>query len=271
MEVGILRTGAPPGDLAARFGSYEDMFGRLLGPGFATRAYDAEAGVLPARGDAHAAFLVTGSPAGVYEPLAWIEPLLGFLREAKGKAKLVGICFGHQAMAQAYGGRVEKSERGWAIGLQDYALDGRAPWMGEDPPERIAVPVSHQDRVTVAPPGAEVLAHSDYSPFGMLAWGNDALSMQFHPEFEPDYARALIERRRARLPDPDGAIASLGRADDRGTAAAWIRAFLKGNSSPAFAGEGDRAQRGGGVRLTPKSPSTMLRMVPLPAKSRGGI
>src|SRR5215213_9320267 len=157
MEVGILRTGAPPGDLAARFGSYEAMFARLLGPGFTQRVYDAQAGALPARGDAHPALLITGSPAGVYEPLAWIEPLLAFLREAKGKAKLVGICFGHQAMAQAFGGRVEKSERGWAIGLQDYELVAFRPWMGEDPPRRLAVPVSHQDRVTIAPPGAEVL------------------------------------------------------------------------------------------------------------------
>jgi GMP synthase-like glutamine amidotransferase len=227
MEVGILRTGAPPGDLAARFGSYEAMFERLLGPAFAIRTYDAEAGALPPRSDSHPAFLITGSPAGVYEPLPWIEPLLGFLRETKGKAKLVGICFGHQALAQALGGRVEKSERGWAIGLQDYALEARRPWMGEDPPPVLAVPVSHQDRVTLAPPGAGVLAHSAYSPFGMLDWGADALSMQFHPEFEPDYARALIEARRERLPAPDAAIASLDRPDDRSLVAAWIRAFLQ--------------------------------------------
>ena len=228
MEVGILRTGAPRADLAARFGTYERMFERLLGPGFSARVYDSEAGVLPATAEAHPAFLVTGSPAGVYEPLEWIPPLLAFLREAKGKAKLVGICFGHQAMAQAFGGRVEKSERGWAIGLQDYRIEARREWMGEDPPRRIAVPVSHQDRVTIAPPGAEVLAHSAYSPFGMLGWGDEALSMQFHPEFEPDYARALIESRRERLPDPDGAIASLARPDDRARVGDWIRAFLRG-------------------------------------------
>jgi GMP synthase-like glutamine amidotransferase len=227
MEVGILRTGAPPGDLEARFGPYEAMFAGLLGPGFTQHVYDAQAGALPPRGDAHPAFLITGSAAGVYEPLAWIEPLLAFLREAKGKAKLVGICFGHQAMAQAFGGRVEKSERGWAVGLQDYELVALRPWMGEDPPPRLAVPVSHQDRVTIAAPGAEVLAHSHFSPFGMLAWGADALSMQFHPEFEPDYARALIESRRDRLPDPDAAIASLDRPDDRATVATWIRTFLK--------------------------------------------
>ncbi len=246
MEIGILRTGAPPGGLEARFGSYDAMFVRLLGAGFAIRPYDVQAGELPSSPGAHPAFLVTGSAAGVYGPLPWIAPLLGFLREAKGRAKLVGICFGHQAMAEALGGRVEKSERGWAVGLQDYEIVARPPWMGADPPKRIAVPVSHQDRVTVAPPGASVLAHSAFSPFGMLAWDDDALSMQFHPEFDPDYARALIEHRRARLPEPDAAIASLDAPDDRAIVAEWIQRFLEGNSSPAFAGEGDRPKGGGG-------------------------
>jgi GMP synthase-like glutamine amidotransferase len=226
MEIGILRTGAPPGDLVSRFGLYEDMLARLLGPGFATRVYDVAAGRLPPSAGAHPAFLITGSPAGVYEPLPWIAPFLDFLREAKGKAKLAGICFGHQAMAEAFGGRVEKSERGWAAGLQDYEIVAGAAWMGEAPPARIAVPVSHQDRVVVAPPGAEILAHSAFSPFGMLAWGDEALSMQFHPEFEPAYTRALIEHRRARLPAPDAALASLDRPDDRPLVANWIRAFL---------------------------------------------
>jgi GMP synthase-like glutamine amidotransferase len=71
-----------------------------------------------------------------------------------------------------------------------------------------------------------MLAHSAFSPFGMLAWGGDALSMQFHPEFEPGYTRALIEYRRERLPAPDSALASLDRADDRAVVADWIRTFL---------------------------------------------
>jgi GMP synthase-like glutamine amidotransferase len=129
-------------------------------------------------------------------------------------------------MAEAFGGRVEKSERGWAAGLNHYELVARRPWMGEDPPGRIAVPVSHQDRVVIVPPGAEILAHSPFSPFGMLAWRGDALSMQFHPEFEPDYTRALIDCRRARLPAPDAALASLDAPDDRPLVAQWIRSFL---------------------------------------------
>src|SRR5688572_25498611 len=119
MEIGILRTGGPPPELAGRFGTYDDMFDRLLGPGFEVRAYDVQNGAAPPSPDSHPAFLITGSAAGVYEPLPWIPPLLAFLREAKGRTKLVGICFGHQAMAEALGGRVEKSERGWGIGLHD--------------------------------------------------------------------------------------------------------------------------------------------------------
>jgi GMP synthase-like glutamine amidotransferase len=228
MEVAILSTGAPPPDLAPRFGDYGAMFGRLLGPGFSTRVYEAAAGELPPGPDAHPAVLVTGSAAGVYEPLPWIPRLLSFLRESKGRTKLVGICFGHQAMAEALGGRVEKSERGWGIGLQDYELWERSDWMGEAPPGGIAVPVSHQDQVVVQPPGVRVLAGNAFTPFGMLEWQNaPAISMQFHPEFEPDYAKALIEHRRARVPGADAAIASLDGPNDRALVAEWIRGFLR--------------------------------------------
>jgi GMP synthase-like glutamine amidotransferase len=228
MEIAVLRTGGPPPGLAPRFGAYEDMFARLLGPGFEVRAYDVEGGAPLPSPDAHPAFLVTGSAAGVYESRPWIPPLLAFLREALGHTKLVGICFGHQAMAEALGGRVEKSERGWGIGLQDYELWHSAAWMGEAPPERIAVPVSHQDQVVIPPPGARVLAGNAFTPFGMLEWEDgSALSMQFHPEFEPDYAAALIESRRARVPDPDAAIESLERPNDRALVAEWIRRFLR--------------------------------------------
>jgi GMP synthase-like glutamine amidotransferase len=227
MSIGILTTGEPPAGLRPRFGTYENMFARLLGPDFETVDYDVQAGRLPERPEAHEAYLITGSPAGVYDPLPWIAPLLDFLREAKGKAKLVGICFGHQAMAEAFGGHVEKSDRGWGVGLQSYDVKARAPFM--DAAERIAIPVSHQDQIVVQPPHSRVLAGSAFSPFGMLLYDDQpAFSMQFHPEFEPDFAKALIESRRDRLPDADAALASLDAPDDRARAAEWIRAFLAG-------------------------------------------
>ena len=226
MNVGILETGRPPGDLAARFGDYPAMFADLLGPGFGTTTYDVAARALPARPEAHRAYIITGSPAGVYENLPWIEPLKAFLRNAKENAKLVGVCFGHQLMAEAFGGKVEKSRKGWGVGLQTYEVTGRASWMDEA--DRVSIPVSHQDQIVVQPPATAVLAASDFTPFGVLAWTDQpAISMQFHPEFEPDYARALIELRRDSLPDPDAALASLEAPDDRARVAGWIRRFLR--------------------------------------------
>jgi GMP synthase-like glutamine amidotransferase len=228
MNVGILVTGRPPGDLASRFGDYPAMFADLLGPGFTTTAYDVTAGEWPERPEAHFAYIVTGSPAGVYEDHDWIAPLEAFLRDAKGKAKLIGICFGHQIMAQAFGGRVEKSVRGWGVGLQRYDVSNGM--VGNL--ESIAIPVSHQDQIVVQPPCTTILGASAFTPFGILAYEDQpAISMQFHPEFAPDFTKALIEARRDALPDADAAIASLDAPADRAAVAGWIRRFLLSSSS----------------------------------------
>src|SRR5688500_15980927 len=129
VKLGILETGTPPVPLVERFGRYPEMFGRLLGGEVPYSSYDAAAGELPTDAADHDAWLITGSPAGVYEPLDWIEPLKAFVRAAGGRAKLVGICFGHQLMAEAFGGHVEKVERGWGVGLHTYPIVRREPWM----------------------------------------------------------------------------------------------------------------------------------------------
>jgi GMP synthase-like glutamine amidotransferase len=91
----------------------------------------------------------------------------------------------------------------------------------------VSVPASHQDQVVQQPPLTDIIASSVFTPYAGLAWHNRrAISFQFHPEFEPDYARALIEHRRDRLPDPDAAIASLDRPNDNARVGQWIRTFL---------------------------------------------
>jgi GMP synthase-like glutamine amidotransferase len=225
MKLGILETGKPPEALRARFGGYPDMFATLLGPGFEIVTYDVQAGELPSSPELHEAYLVTGSPAGVYDDLPWMAPLKAFLRSAKGRAKLVGICFGHQIMAEAFGGRVEKSERGWGVGLQTLHVCGTAPFLGGE--SEVSIPASHQDQIVLQPPASRIVAANAFSPYGVLAYEDQpALSMQFHPEFEPAFAKGLIETRRERLPDPDGAIASLDRPNDRPVVAQWLRRFL---------------------------------------------
>jgi len=225
MNIGILEAGKPPVLLRERFGGYPAMFAELLGPGFELSSYDVEAGELPVSPDAHEAYLVTGSPAGVYEDLPWIAPLKAFLRAAKGKAKLVGVCFGHQIMAEAFGGKVEKSERGWGVGLQTLEVCGSAPFLAGE--RAVSIPASHQDQIVVQPHGTRVLAASAFSPFGVLAYEDQpAFSMQFHPEFSPEFAKALTEARRTSLPDPEVALASLDQPNDREAVAGWIRRFL---------------------------------------------
>ena len=225
MKLAILETGTPPGSLEDRFGRYPVMFERLLGPGIDYQAYDAQAGDLPADAGEHDAYLVTGSAAGVYEPLPWIDPLKAFLRGARGKAKLVGICFGHQLLAETFGGHVEKVAKGWGVGLHTYPIVQREPWMDDGP--AVSIPASHQDQVVMQPPETDIIASSVFTPYAGLAWRDrTVISFQFHPEFSPDYAKALIEVRRDRVPDPDAAIASLDRPNDNERVARWIRTFL---------------------------------------------
>src|SRR5947209_4833485 len=185
MKLAILETGVPPAPLTETFGDYPAMFADLLGPEVEIESFDVEAGQLPGDATAHSAYLITGSPAGVYEPLPWIEPLMQFIRTAD-HAKMIGVCFGHQVMAQALGGDVIKSPKGWAAGLNHYEVVHAQPWMNGE--RQIAVPASHQDQVVVQPPNTDVVAASGFTPFAALAWRErPAISFQFHPEFSVGY------------------------------------------------------------------------------------
>lgn len=230
MRIGILEAGVPPGDLAGTFGHYDAMVARLIGDGFATRTFAVREGEFPDAPEACDAYVITGSSAGVYDPLPWIAPLAAFLRDAKGRARLVGICFGHQIMAEAFGGHAAKSEKGRGIGLHDYAVAARPPWMDEI--DRFRIAASHGDQVVRQPPATSVVAESEFTPIAALAYHDQpAISFQGHPEFEPAFARALLERHRGRIDDArlDAAAASFDTPNDRERVAGWIRAFLHGS------------------------------------------
>ena len=225
-RVAVLRTGGPPPALAERHGDYPAMFRALLGDGCAFEAFDSRAGEWPDPAAFDAA-VITGSSAGVYEPDPWIADLLDWIREARGRTGLIGVCFGHQAMAQALGGRVEKSERGWGVGLHRYDVVSTEPWM--DPPlQTVAIPVSHQDQVIEKPAAARVILRSDFTPFAGLAWDDDAISLQGHPEFTPAYAADLTGGRRERIGPAlvDEALDSLTRPNDREPVGGWLRRFI---------------------------------------------
>ena len=232
-RIAILETGAPPPALRSAHGDYPAMLRDLLGEGFAFETFDLQAGEWPDAGAFDAA-IITGSSAGVYETDAWIADLLDWIRAAKGRTKLVGVCFGHQAMAQALGGRVEKSERGWGVGLHRYDVVSTEPWMSPAA-TKIAIPASHQDQVIDKPADARVLLRSDFTPFAGLAWGEDAISFQAHPEFTPAFATDLTAGRHDRI-DPTligRAVDSLKAPDDRAMVGRWISAFVTATSPRA--------------------------------------
>jgi GMP synthase-like glutamine amidotransferase len=231
LKIGVLETGAPPRDLQPRFGRYPAMVERLLADGrHQWTSFNVRADEMPARPEVCEAYVITGSAAGVYDKDPWIARTKAFLQDARGKAALLGICFGHQLMAEAFGGRVERSAKGWGIGLHTYLVRDRRPWM--DAATSITAAASHQDQVVEAPPGARVVAASDFTPFGMLAYDDQpALSVQLHPEFDPAYAAALIEARRGSVYPDDivaPALASLLGPNDRQRLGGWLLAFLAG-------------------------------------------
>lgn len=232
MRIAIVETGAPPAALKRRHGGYPQMLERLLRP-FLPGASFPVFSILDGDPPPLAAFdglVFTGSPAGVYEKLPWIDSLEALIRDAARAGKpQVGICFGHQLMAQAFGGRVEKSDKGWGVGVHDYHVFAPRDWMRPFA-RRIACAVSHQDQVTQPPPGAILLAGSSFCPNGALEYpGAPAVSFQMHPEFDPAFAADLIRARRERIPAAlaDEALASLRRETDRMRIAQWIAAFFQ--------------------------------------------
>lgn len=203
MLIGILQTGEAPDALRPRTGDYPDMFETLLaGRGFDFRTWRVMDMDFPANAHAADGWLITGSRFGTYEDHPFIAPLEDFIRSAKAAGvPMVGICFGHQIIAQALGGRVEKFTGGWAVGPQDYDFGG----------ETVTLNAWHQDQVVARPAGAKVIGCNDFCENAALAYGDTILTVQAHPEFSDSFIAGLMETRgQGTVPD-----ARLSGAADR--------------------------------------------------------
>ncbi|MEQ8662949.1 MAG: type 1 glutamine amidotransferase [Gammaproteobacteria bacterium] len=222
ITIGILQCGHAPAALVERHGDYDTMFARLLGDEeFAFRTWAVVDGALP--GDIAAAdgWLITGSRHAVYEDHPWLAPLEDFLRAAYAAAvPIVGVCFGHQVLAKALGGRVEKFAGGWSVGRTVYARYGH-------PATRLLA--FHQDQVVEIPADATVTGGTPFCPYAFLAYGERAISMQPHPEFSDAYVQDLVSARAEVLPAEQVAAAreQAGAPLDTVAVAEDIRAFYR--------------------------------------------
>lgn len=227
MKIGILQAGRSPDNLRAEHGDYDDFFRRFLdGEGFEFETFPVLDGIFPDSVEGADGWLVTGSRFGAYEDHDWIPPLEAFLRASYARAiPIAGICFGHQILAQALGGKVEKFAGGWSAGVEHYRHDGF--------PAGISLIAWHQDQVTQLPADARVVGSSDFCRYAALAYGDRAYTIQPHPEFNADFTYGLIEARRSILPEgvADRAEDSLGSETSSRELAARIAAMFKSGAS----------------------------------------
>jgi GMP synthase-like glutamine amidotransferase len=208
--VTIIETGLVSPKNRELHGSYPQMFEQMIGAADANVTFDTvsiPAGEPLPDVEGLEAVLITGSSAGVYDGFEWIAPLEEFVRMAhQRKVPMVGVCFGHQLIAQALGGTARKSEKGWGLGRHVYdvavgngLIDGR----------HIALACSHQDQVITPPAGATTILSSDFTPHaGLLYAGGTTLSVQAHPEFSIGFALACCEMVRSKGLAPDGVVTS---------------------------------------------------------------
>lgn len=222
MKIGILMTGHALPDLIVQTGDYDAMFADMLdGHDFDFARFDVVDGQFPASPEICDGWIITGSKHGAYEAHPWIAPLEEFIRAVAATHRpLVGVCFGHQIIAQALGGKVEKFTGGWSVGRTDYQIDG----------ETLSLNAWHQDQVVEPPEGAQVIGHSDFCQYAALTVGDSILTIQPHPEFTAHVLDTLIAKRgKGVVPDAQlqEAAAQLDTPTDSARFADRIAAHLK--------------------------------------------
>lgn len=232
MRIGLLKCDTVAPDLLHLGGDYSDMFRSLFStyaPQVEIVVYDVTRGEYPQSLDEVSGYLTTGSRYSVYDEEPWILRLKDFVRTAytAGK-KFIGVCFGHQMIAHALGGKVAPSERGWGVGVKEVFIVKRMPWM-EPPLISYDLMVVHQDQVEVLPPGAVLLGENSYCPHSLYQVGNHFLSMQAHPEFEAPFVDHLLRYRLKRIGTEtvDEALKTLNRSLHRRGIVRWMLNFLQ--------------------------------------------
>ena len=208
-------------------GDYSDMFLDLF-PQIEFEIFNVFKGEFPARANDFDAYMTNGSRKSVYDNEEWIDQLKAFVRDIYlSQKKYVGVCFGHQLLAEALDGKVAKAATGWSVGVHQFNIEVRELWMMPFQ-QKLNLLMMCQDQVQVLPPNSKVLAVTKSCPVGIFKVGNNMLGIQAHPEFSKEYDRALMELRIERIGTEvvrEGKL-SLEKSVDREIMAQWIIQFF---------------------------------------------
>lgn len=237
MKIGVLIAGHIAQALQPKYDRYDRSFAEMLhpvDPSLEVVGWDVVSGEMPAAPTDADGWIITGSKHGVYEDHPWIDPLKSFIRDcAAARSPMIGVCFGHQIMAEALGGKAEKSDKGWGLGPTDYPTQNLPGWMSGAPAE-LTVTAIHQDQVVTRPPEATLIASTDFCENAALLYGDPdkpyAISIQPHPEFSDEYSHDLLALRRGNAFPADltdAALARVGQPMSNEWAAKWFVDFLK--------------------------------------------
>ncbi len=232
MKIGVLEADRLATEVVQRFGRYADSFATLLyatDPQLRFETYHVTEQEYPVDITACDAYLITGSRSSCYEDLDWIHRLKRFIIECVDREiKLLGICFGHQLIAHTLGGRVERSDKGWGVGMARSEVTGTPEWLV---PHRanFNLLVSHRDQVTRLPDDASLIATNEFCPISSYQVNHTVLTFQGHPEFDRDYLHYIMSDRRELIGEQAYAqgLNSLEQDEDNELVAQWIVNFIR--------------------------------------------
>lgn len=238
MKIGILQADSVMDQFQPDHGNYPGMIAGILGQAATElnletefRNYDVEHGIYPDAIDECDGYVITGSKKSVYDDEPWIAALKEYTRELHGaEKKLVGLCFGHQLVAEALGGKTLGAEAGWCVGIHESEIIQSRWFMDDEELDPFTLIVSHKDQVIQLPEGAQLLASAEQCPNSMYCIGDHIFTMQGHPEFTQEYSRDLMDMRQEILGAEtyNVGVASLDKPLMREMVSRWIIRFMKG-------------------------------------------
>jgi GMP synthase-like glutamine amidotransferase len=238
VRVGLLECDHVDDRFRSIAGDYHDMFGSLFaraGVDLDFVRYNVRGGELPATVTECDAYLCTGSRHSVYDDADWIKQAADLVRSLHDTERpLIGVCFGHQLIAEALGGRIERAATGWGVGVQGIEVVQNERWMTPRS-RRCRLQFMHQDQVSRLPAEAVLLGRTDHCPIAMFRVGTTTLGIQAHPEFTVAYAEALLDARVALIGADriDEVRQSYESTTDERAVAQWFAQFIAGHAENA--------------------------------------